>query len=289
MEFAIKTLCRVLRVNRSTYYKHFFDKDSHKSKENIKLRTHILNTYFKHKQAVGYIAMTHYLKDDYCIKVSSGRVYRLMNKMNLPKMSTVKTHNYIINKEETDDDNLENLLKQQFNVEKPNLVWCSDFTYIKIGYKKYVYLCIIIDLFARKIVGWTVSKKHNSQMVIDTFNKAYISRGCPAGLMFHYDQGSEYRAKAFRRLLDEKKVTQSFSKKGYPFDNAVAECFFKYAKQEQFDRHVYESIEEVNLASFEYIDGEFNCKRLHHHNNLKTPNSVENNYFKTLKSPAQLE
>lgn len=269
-------------MNRSTYYKHFFAKDSAKEQDIIKLKTMILDIYFKRKQAVGYVAMSHHLLDEYCIKISPGRAYRLMNKMNLPKMCTIKPHKYMKTKEEIDHSGIKNLLKQQFNVTKPNLVWCSDFTYIKIGYKKFVYLCIIIDLFARKIVGWTVSSRHSSQMVIDTFNKAYISRGCPTALMFHSDQGSEYTSKKFRQLLDEKKVAQSFSKKGYPFDNAVAECFFKYAKQEQFDRHIYENIEQVNLASFEYIDGNFNSKRLHYYNNYRTPNSVELEYFSSL-------
>ena len=123
-------------------------------------------------------------------------------------------------------------LHQDFHQKAPNLVWTSDFTYLKAGGKWY-YLCIIMDLFSRKIISWNISSKPNADLVIQTFQKAYHSRNCPAGLMFHSDRGSQYTAFAFRKLLDELNVVQSFSKKGYPFDNACCESFFKYLKKEE--------------------------------------------------------
>lgn len=223
--------------------------------------------------------MTSHLLREYSIKVSVGRVYRLMKAMNLPKMSTLKAKpNYSY--EQIDKSlNLHNLLKQQFNQPAPNIVWCGDFTYINIGHKRYAYLCVIIDLFSRKVIAYTVSNKHNASLVIDTFNKAYSSRNFPKSLMFHSDQGTEYTSKAYRKLMDQYAVTQSFSKKGHPYDNAVAECFFKYAKQEEFDRHSYTSIEEVKLAVFEYIEGYYNSTRFHSFNNNQTPNQKEKDYL----------
>ena len=102
----------------------------------------------------------------------------------------------------------------------------SDITYIKINGKWY-YLCIVIDLFSRKVIAWHISAKLDVDLVISTFNKAYQKRNTPSGLMFHSDRGSQYTAFAFRQLLDSLDVVQSFSKAGFPFDNACCECFFK--------------------------------------------------------------
>ena len=132
-----------------------------------------------------------------------------MNTMNLPKMSTVKpkykaSHN--------DESTCKNILNQKFNQQAPNLVWASDFTYVKVNGKN-CYLCVIIDLFSRKIVGWQVSPKHNSDLVINAFRKAYMTRGYPQNILFHSDRGSEYTGRRFHQVMDECNVLQSFSKK----------------------------------------------------------------------------
>ena len=90
-----------------------------------------------------------------------------------------------------------------------------------------------MDIFSRKIISWNISSKPNADLVIQTFQKAYYSRNCPAGLMFHSDRGSQYTAFAFRKLLDELNVVQSFSKKGYPFDNACCESSSNISKKKK--------------------------------------------------------
>ena len=279
MQHRLQTLCRVLTVNRSTYYKHFFGEKSKRVKDNTNIKIAILELYNKHKHRLGAFSMTSHLLRDYGIKVSVGRVYRLMKSMNLPKMSTIKQKPNYSYTQIDESLNLYNLLKQQFDQPAPNLVWCGDFTYINIGKNRFVYLCVIIDLFSRKIIADSVSAKHNTKMVLETFEKAYATRNCPKGLMFHSDQGSEYTSKEYKQLLDNYSVTQSFSKKGHPYDNAVIECFFKYAKKEEFDRYSYSSLEEVKLAAFEYIEGYYNSNRLHSYNNNQTPNQKEKDYF----------
>ena len=124
-----------------------------------------------------------------------------------------------------------NHLQKDFNQKAPNLVWVSDFTYIKADGKWY-YFCIVMDLFSRKIISWNISGKPDVDLVMTAFKKAYKKRNAPLGLMFHSDRGTQYTAFAFRQLLDCLNVVQSFSKKGYPFDNACCECFFKYLKEE---------------------------------------------------------
>ncbi|MBO5484947.1 MAG: DDE-type integrase/transposase/recombinase [Lachnospiraceae bacterium] len=105
-------------------------------------------------------------------------------------------------------------MQQNFSQKAPNLVWASDFTYIKAG-------------------------KPDAGLVITTFQKAYQKRNAPNELLFHSDRSSQYTAFSFRQLLDSLHVVQSFSKKGYPFDNAVCECFFKYLKKEETNRRTY--------------------------------------------------
>ena len=114
---------------------------------------------------------------------------------------------------------------------------------------------------------------------MDAFKTAYSRREQPQGLMFHSDRGSQYTAFAFRQLLDSLNVVQSFSKKGYPFDNACCESFFKYLKKEETNRRTYHSLEELKLSIFEYIDGFYNSRRPHGSIGMLTPNQKEDLYW----------
>lgn len=194
-----------------------------------------------------------------------------MRMLKLPRMSTDKPfHNY----RHKDTGTCANHLQQEFNQKAPNLVWASDFTYIKVAGKWY-YLCIVMDLFSRKVISWTISGKPNVDLVMDAFQKAYNKREQPQGLMFHSDRGTQYTAFSFRKLLDSLNVVQSFSKKGYPFDNACCECFFKYLKKEEVNRRTYHSLQELQLSVFEYIEGFYNSRRPHGSLQMLTPNEKE--------------
>ena len=114
--------------------------------------------------------------------------------------------------------------------------------------------------------------------VLTAFKKAYDKRNAPFGLMFHSDRGSQYTAFAFRQLLNTLNIVQSFSKKGYPFDNACCECFFKYLKKEEVNRKTYHSLQELHLSVFEYIEGFYNSKRPHGSLGMMTPNEKEELY-----------
>lgn len=190
------------------------------------------------------------LAKEYGISISTGRVYRLMKSMQLPKMSSIKPK--AVFSANTADSDCPNHLKQSFNPSAPNQVWVSDITYIRGGGRFY-YLCIVIDLFARKVIAYRVSPKINVQLTIDTFQAAWRTRGEPAGLLLHSDRGSQYTAKEFRRLLESCDVVQSFSAKGHPYDNAVAESFFKFLKLEETNRKTYATLNDLQLSMFTYI------------------------------------
>ena len=197
-----------------------------------------------------------------------------MREMDLPKMSTDRPKYH---RQAEISVNCTNHLKQQFSQNAPNLVWVSDFTYLKAGGKWY-YLCVVIDLFSRKVIAWHISAKPDVELVMTAFQKAYTVRNAPYGLMFHSDRGTQYTASAFRRLLDSLNVVQSFSKKGYPFDNAVCESFFKYLKKEETDRRTYAALNDLKLSVFSYIEGYYNAKRPHGSLGYLTPNEMEAAY-----------
>ena len=196
----------------------------------------------------------------------------------LPRMSTEKPFRKYLHKENGD---CTNHLQQEFNQKCPTLVWVSDFTYIKVAGKWY-YLCIVMDPFSRKVISWNISSKPDVELVMIAFKKAYKKRKCPEVLMFHSDRGSQYTACSFRQLLDSLNVVQSFSKKGYPYDNACCECFFKYLKNLNIstNRQTYHSLQELQLSIFEYIEGFYNSKRPHGSLRMLTPNQKEELFWK---------
>ena len=198
-----------------------------------------------------------------------------MRNLQLPRMSTEKPYR---NYRHKDTGDYSNHLMQEFNQKAPNLVWASDFTYIRVAGKWY-YLCIVMDLFSRKVIAWNISAKPDVDLVMDAFKKAYKNREQPKGLMFHSDRGSQYTAFSFRSLLDSLNVVQSFSKKGYPFDNACCESFFKYLKKEETNRRTYHSLAELNLSVFSYIEGYYNSRRPHGSLGMLTPNQKENLFW----------
>ena len=269
----------MLKVNRSTYYKHFSSPESARAKQDRIIKTYILTLHGKYKKRLGVLKMTLLLQREYGLSIGQTRVRRLLKAMNLPKIPARKIPPQ--KSKAACDDDFHNFLNRQFNPKEPNRIWGSDLTYLKVGAKWY-YLCVIIDLFSRKVIAWQLSDKADSQLVIETFKKAYRNRNCPQGLMFHSDRGSQFTSLALRKLLDELNVVQSFSGKGCPFDNAVVEAFFKYLKAEETNRGVYSNRTDLHLSLFEYIESFYNDKRPHSAINFLSPNAFEDIFFSTL-------
>lgn len=213
------------------------------------------------------------LARDYCINISEGRVYRLMKEMNLPTMSTVKPPKVKPSADVCED--YPNLLAKRFDQKAPNMVWVSDFTYVRVS-NKFYYICAIFDLYSRKVIACRVSNKIDRFLAINTLHDAVKARGVSAGVMFHTDRGSQFTCTDFRKEIDRLNMVQSFSAKGHPYDNAVMECFFKYLKKEELDRRCFQSLEQLKLSLTSYIAGFYNSIRPHSHNNGLSPNQFEN-------------
>lgn len=175
----------------------------------------------------------------------------------------------------------ENILKQQFTVSRPNEVWVSDVTYYTYNQIRY-YICVIIDLFARKVVAWKISKKNSTQLTKKTFMQAYSSREITDDLLFHSDQGSNFVSKTFMNYLKGLNVKQSFSKPGRPYDNSVCESFFSNFKQEELYRHEYKTAEELKRSITKYMHF-YNNERPHSVIRYQTPNKAETKYYNKLR------
>ena len=167
-----------------------------------------------------------------------------------------------------------NLLKRQFNVEATNQVWCGDVTYVWSG-TKWLYLAVVMDLYARKIVGWACSESPNTNLTCAALRIAFEQRGRPKNLIFHSDQGCHYSSLQYRQMLWKYQITQSMSRRGNCWDNAVMERFFRSFKTEWMPKYGYNSFKEAKHDCINYILKHYNTKRGHSYNNYMTPTAAE--------------
>ncbi len=158
-----------------------------------------------------------------------------------------------------------NLLNRQFAVTQPNQVWCGDVTYIWTG-NRWAYLAVVMDLFARKPVGWAMSFSPDSELTCKALSHAFESRGRPKGLMFHLDQGSYYTSRKFRQLLWRCQITQSMRRRGNCWDNSPMERFFRSLKTEWVPTIGYSSFAEAEREILDYKLGYYSQLRPNHYN-----------------------
>lgn len=173
-----------------------------------------------------------------------------------------------------------NLLDRNFSPSRLNEAWVSDITYIQTN-QGWLYLTTIIDLFDRQVIGWSLSASlHTSQTIIPAWKMAISKRNINIDLIFHSDRGIQYASKTFRTFIKSNPlVTQSMSRKGNCWDNAVAESFFKTLKVELIYGDDFKTIEQAKTAVFEYIEIWYNRKRLHSFLGYKTPYEVEQEFY----------
>ena len=168
----------------------------------------------------------------------------------------------------------ENLLERQFDVKQPNQVFASDITYVWTQ-EGWLYLAVVIDLYSRKVVGWSMSSRMTAQLVCDALTMAIWLRRPKAGLIHHSDRGSQYASKAFRRLLKAHGIKGSMSRKGDCWDNAVVESFFGSLKQERVHWRHYQTRYEAQQDILDYISMFYNSYRLHSYLDYRSPNQYE--------------
>ena len=267
----------MLSVSRSTYYAWLSSTPGKWDRENLVLLKEIKTIHEQSRQTYGSPRITKELQNR-GYSCSRPHVARLMAKNGIYaktkrkfKVTTNSKHHYLVSPD---------LLKQNFSANAPNKVWVSDITYIRTR-AGWLYLTIIIDLFNRKVVGWSIS---NRLTAITTTIPALIDafrRQRPKGrLIFHSDRGVQYACHKFRNKLAEYKMIQSMSGKGNCYDNAVAESFFHTLKTELIYCEKYETKEQAKQSIFEYIEVFYNRQRLHSALGYYTPDE----YAKIIKA-----
>jgi len=180
-----------------------------------------------------------------------------------------------------------NQLARQFSVSRPNEVWCGDVTYIWSG-RRWAYLALVMDLFARKPVGWAMSLSPNSQLTGQALSMAFELRGRPKDLMFHSDQGCHYTSVFYRQLLWRYQINQSMSRRGNCWDNAPMERFFRSLKSEWIPGTGFQSFAEAKQTVLDYILGYYSQVRPHSHNDGLTPNQAERLFWVNSKPVAKM-
>jgi putative transposase len=180
-----------------------------------------------------------------------------------------------------------NTLDREFSPEKPNQLWCGDVTYIWTG-RHWSYLAVVLDLYARKPVGWALSNSPNSGLTAKALTVAYETRNSPKGVMFHSDQGSHYTSLAFRQHVWRYQMQQSMSRRGNCWDNSPMERFFRSLKTEWVPEMGYRSFAEAKRSILSYMSGYYSSTRPHQHNGGLPPNKAEEIYWISSKSAANI-
>ncbi len=264
-------MCRALKVSPSGYYNWRKRGISKREESNRRLLERIKRAFELSRSTYGSPRILEDLHADgwTCGKKRVARLMRLHGirpKRNRKfKRTTDSKHSLPI---------APNLLNQRFVTDSPASVWVSDITYIWTG-EGWLYLAGILDLYDRQIIGWSVSKRINGQLTLDALQKALMRRPPAEGLIHHSDQGRQYAAFAYRKLLEDNQIAQSMSGKGNCYDNAVMESFFKTLKVELIYRYRFRTREEAKKRLFDYIEIYYNRQRRHSALGYLTPAEFE--------------
>jgi putative transposase len=167
-----------------------------------------------------------------------------------------------------------NILDRQFMAERPNQKWIADFTYIWTA-EGWLYVAAVINLFSRRVVGWSMSAGMTAQLVTDALVMAIWRRGKPEALLHHSDQGRQYSSEQFQRLLSDHGVTCSMSRSGNVWDNTAMESFFSSLKTERVARKVYRTRDQARADVFDYIERSYNSRRRHSTHGYLSPMAFE--------------
>ncbi|MDF7412654.1 IS3 family transposase [Providencia hangzhouensis] len=283
--YPVTTLCQLFERHRSSY-RHWYHrmKNAVPDGERVIKRSLVKEAWNLSGGSAGARTLAMIVTAQYGVKMSRYLAGKLMKEVGITSCQHVK-HRYKRGRKEHVD--IPNLLDRQFSVTAPNQVWCGDVTYIWTG-KRWAYLAVVLDLFARKPVGWALSTSPDTQLTLKALQMAWEMRGQPKGLMFHSDQGSHYTSLEYRQRLWRYQITQSLSRRGNCWDNSPMERFFRSLKHEWMPSMGYESLKEAERRIIGYITGYYSGIRPHWYNGGLTPNESERLFYKQSNSVANI-
>lgn len=263
-------MCKVLHIQRSTYYKHLNHKPSKRELKNQELDEAILTLFYDSKKRYGAPKIYKTLLSK-GFHISLKRVQRRMIILNIHSIVIKKYRHYsdyqkIIERK--------NILKQDFIATDINQKWCTDITYIYTLKDGWTYLASVMDFYSKKIIGWAYDTSMTTELAVKAVKNACINVQNPEGIILHSDLGTQYTSDQFEKYLLKKKIRHSFSRKGCPYDNACIESFHSLLKKEEVNQHTYIDSKDAYNAIFEYIESWYNHKRIHSSLNYQTPDEV---------------
>ena len=226
-----------MNIHPSVYYYHCNHTANRYKDANQQLDVEITRVFNDSKRRYGSPKIAKILNEQ-GIKVSQKRVARRMKTLGLRSI-TIKKFNHSGKSKVDDTKEYPNLLEQNFFANKPGQKWVGDITYIYTIETGWTYLAIMMDLFDLKVVGWSYGLSMTDELIIDAFNKALVNRGLENAGIFHSDRGSQYTSNDYEDLLSTLAIRHSYSKKGYPYDNASIESFNAILKKEEVNVNTY--------------------------------------------------
>jgi len=268
-DYPVSLMCRLFGVSRNGYYHWVKHGDRQEDADLVVRVEEIFKTSF---QTYGTRRIKKEIEQRYGWIVSRRRIGRVMRNKGLRARNKQR---FRIN---TTDSNHRlpispNLLEQDFYASAPNRIYAGDITYIRTQ-EGWLYLAVVIDLYARAVVGWAIAEHMHTSLIADALKMVYRRRGSLRGAIFHSDRGSQYASDTYRTLLSQFGIRQSMSAKGNCYDNAVSESFFGSLKTELVYSTKLQTKKEAMASIIHYI-GFYNTKRLHSYNDYHAPLKME--------------
>ena len=275
--FPVRLMCKVIGVHPSGFYAWLKEPLSTRAKEDQYLIAFIKQFWIESGTVYGYRKVYDDMQSagEPCGK---NRVYRLMRAEGIQSQRGYKRRGYYGGKPTHVADNI---LERDFSAAKPNQTWVTDITYIRT-YEGWLYLAVVLDLYSRQIVGWSMQSRMTTAIVMDALTMALWRRRPKEEVVVHSDQGSQYTSGEWRSYLKANNLTASMSRRGNCHNNAVAESYFSLLKRERIRRRIYRDRAEGKHDVFDYIELFYNPKRRHGNNGNLSPMDYERNYFKEL-------
>jgi len=270
-DFPVELMCEIFSVSKSGYYAWRKRDHSQREEKELKLLQAIEDVHKSSRKTYGSPRVYDQLKG-MGHRVSKTKVERTMKKHGIRaktkrkfRVTTDSKHNLPV---------APNLLERNFSPEKPNQTWASDITYIWTR-EGWLFLAVIVDLFSRQVVGWSLDKTMTKELVSSALRQAYFRRKPGTGLVFHSDRGSQYCSREFRVQLKQYRMIQSQSRVANCWDNACVESFFHTLKTEMIYHEDFKTREEAHRAIFEWVEAFYNRQRKHSTLGYKSPVDFE--------------
>lgn len=278
----VATMCRVLDVSKSGFYAWRTRRRSKRAREDDRLTELISRIHRSSRETYGAPRVHAELRIDHGIFCGKKRIARLMKAAGLEGCHRRRRHS--LTRRSATGRGAPDLVERNFTASGPDRLWVADITYVPTQ-RGFVYLAAVLDVFSRRVVGWSLRRDITAELVLGALDMAILNRGPRPGLIHHSDHGSQFTSVALGRRLEEAQILASMGTTGDCYDNALIESFFATLECELIDRYRFRDKEEASIAVFEFIEGFYNPMRRHSSLDYLSPTDYERRYNEQLPEP----